>query len=144
MATNVASVGLTVWNSDVYEPSDDSFTLVDALEMCAAQWKDRPPRTCVEIGCGSGYVICSLALMLKQLHISSALLATDISKEALKATQQTLHNHGVDHVELVHTDLLSGVIHKLQHSIDILVRCFLITSSRRLVPHGLTLSQAAK
>ncbi len=130
MALNVASVGLTVWNTDVYEPSDDSFTLVDALELCAAEWKDQPPRTCVEIGCGSGYVICSLALMLKQLQINSVMLATDVSTAALKATRQTLDNHGVHHVELVHTDLLNGVMHKLGHNIDILVSRALITWPR--------------
>lgn len=50
----------------------------------------------VEIGCGSGYVICSAARMLSHLGLhGQQLLAVDHSSSALQATQQTLDSHGV-------------------------------------------------
>jgi release factor glutamine methyltransferase len=122
MALDVASVSRTHWSSEVYEPSDDSFALVDALQQGAAGWKAPRPRTCAEIGCGSGYVICSLALLLRQLGVGSSLYATDVSQHALDATRRTLASHGVPSVELLRTNLLDGLLGRLQRQVDILVR----------------------
>ena len=40
-------------------------------------------------------MICSVALALKALGLTARILATDVSLEALAATQTTLRNHGV-------------------------------------------------
>jgi len=104
----IARIASTCYNVGVYEPSDDSFALVDALRAEAASWAARQPAVCAEIGCGSGYVICSAALMLQDLGLRCACLASDLSPHALTATRQTLEQHGVgDHVDLVQTDLLA-------------------------------------
>lgn len=51
---------------------------------------------CVEIGCGSGYVMCSLALGLQQLHRPCGMMmCTDVNPLALSATQATLAAHQV-------------------------------------------------
>ena len=50
---------------------------------------------CLEVGCGSGYVICSVAKMLSQHGLRAHVLASDISSAALQATQETLVAHGV-------------------------------------------------
>ena len=50
---------------------------------------------CVEIGSGSGYVSCSLALLLQQCNISASCIATDISLHAVTATKETLAAHQV-------------------------------------------------
>ena len=50
---------------------------------------------CLEVGCGSGYVICSVAKMLSQHGLRAQVLASDISSAALQATQETLVAHGV-------------------------------------------------
>lgn len=47
------------------------------------------------MGCGSGYVITSLALLLRQAGISASLLATDLNPAALAATARTLEAHEV-------------------------------------------------
>ena len=47
------------------------------------------------MGSGSGYVICSLALLLRQLGVAAQLLASDINHHAAAATQATLAAHQV-------------------------------------------------
>ena len=47
------------------------------------------------MGSGSGYVICSLALLLQQLGVAAQLLATDINSRAAAATAETLEAHEV-------------------------------------------------
>lgn len=53
--------------------------------------------SCLELGCGSGFVITSLALLLRQLSlpVRAQLLAIDHSPAAAEATAQTLHSHQV-------------------------------------------------
>jgi release factor glutamine methyltransferase len=63
----------------VYEPCDDSFALVDALLADKVNLLEQRPSVCLEVGCGSGYVITSLALILGD-EGNAAFLATDISQ----------------------------------------------------------------
>ncbi|KAL6755177.1 S-adenosyl-L-methionine-dependent methyltransferase [Haematococcus lacustris] len=120
-----ASVRLTCWNRDVYEPSDDTFLLTDALEAAVQQWPalepGSRPRMVLELGCGSGYVTCSLALMVRQLGLALSLLAVDHSRAALDATHQTLHNHQVQGVDLIQGDLLSSLQHRSPASLDMVI-----------------------
>ena len=51
--------------------------------------------SCVEIGSGSGYVSCSLALLLEHHKCNAVCLVTDISPHAVAATQDTLAAHQV-------------------------------------------------
>ena len=60
-------VCLSVSHSEVlqvYEPSDDTFLLLDALEADRERLAASAPAICVEIGCGSGVVITSLSKLL--------------------------------------------------------------------------------
>jgi methylase of polypeptide subunit release factors len=50
---------------------------------------------CVEVGSGSGYITCSVALLLQHLGVTAHCIATDINPAALRATEQTLHAHNV-------------------------------------------------
>lgn len=49
----------------------------------------------VEIGTGSGFVVCSLALLLRELGLGSQVVGVDHSEEALAATRRTLDGHQV-------------------------------------------------
>mmetsp|Transcript_5651 Transcript_5651/g.9859 ORF Transcript_5651/g.9859 Transcript_5651/m.9859 type:complete len:224 (+) Transcript_5651:80-751(+) len=142
-----ASISLTCWNADVYEPSDDSFLLADAVKQQAVeQWHASPPQTVVEIGCGSGYVICSVALMLKHLGLhGQQLLAVDHSSCALQATQQTLASHGLQgSVELLQSDLTGAWHSNLKHHVDLLLfnPPYVPTPDEELAGAGTTVTSA--
>lgn len=132
----LAEIKLTTLDPDVYGPSEDSFALADALLALSKQWA-APPQLSLEIGCGSGYVITSLAKILADSGSpQSRLIATDISDQALSATVATLKAHGVPvgphgaqqpahkgHVfcEVLQTDLVSGLMPDLRHRVDLLL-----------------------
>ncbi|KAF5825407.1 hypothetical protein DUNSADRAFT_10504 [Dunaliella salina] len=93
----IAEIKHTAWNADVYEPSDDTFLLVDALLQDVVTWSDfnNGAPTVLELGCGSGYISCSLALMMQHMCMHAQMLAIDHSCAAVEATCQTLQNHKV-------------------------------------------------
>ena len=49
----------------------------------------------LEVGCGSGYVSCSTALLLQHYGVTGHILAVDINLKAVTATQETLKAHQV-------------------------------------------------
>ncbi|EEH54468.1 uncharacterized protein MICPUCDRAFT_20643 [Micromonas pusilla CCMP1545] len=151
MPPNIARIKDTCFHGEVYEPAEDSFLLVDAL---AAEWdttfRTRPPRVAVEVGCGTGYVIASAALLASASGIvpgdavpgdggdgeidrvqnaaaaaaaAFAYYATDINPDALATTRATLRNHGIadERVELTRGDLLGPLRERLRGKIDLLL-----------------------
>ncbi|KAL0021541.1 hypothetical protein WJX77_006102 [Trebouxia sp. C0004] len=118
---HIADVTKTVYNSRVYEPSDDSFALVDALQEQLPHIVHQAPYLCVEIGSGSGYVSCSLACLLQHHHCKTFCIATDVSPHAVNATRATLAAHQVTTVDVVQADLVHPLFHRLQQAVDILV-----------------------
>ena len=74
--------------------SEPSLRTLTPLTACPTE----PPASvarCVEIGSGSGYVICSVALLLRHHGIRGQCIAVDINPAACSCTQQTLRNHQV-------------------------------------------------
>lgn len=116
----IAKIGKTTYNRTVYEPSDDSFALVDAFLQDQAVWRARCVSNCVEVGSGSGYVITSALLALQASGISPHSLAIDVTEEAVKATTATLHAHGLNGVDVVQCDLLSALRPALLGKLDLL------------------------
>ncbi|GIL50866.1 hypothetical protein Vafri_6848 [Volvox africanus] len=132
MELQIAEINKTHWNGDVYEPSDDTFLLVDVLQQHAKAWNNKWPLCCVELGSGSGYVITSLALLLRQVAGPSfghpaahrrtcQLLAVDHSLAAVEATRNTLQAHQVTEVDVIAASLLGPLVDKLRGSVDIMV-----------------------
>nr|CAD7603000.1 unnamed protein product [Timema genevievae] len=99
----------------IYEPAEDTFLLLDALEEDLPYIQRLNPALCMEIGSGSGVVITALA---KTLGSSSSYLAVDINTVACKATQGVSHRNGVS-VDVVNGDLVSWI--RKQMTVDLLV-----------------------
>lgn len=73
----------------VYEPSDDTFLLCDALENDRERIAASRPDIVLEVGCGSGCVITFLSMLLKEENIPCISLATDINPKAAAVTMRT-------------------------------------------------------
>lgn len=120
MPFRTAQIRLVSSHSEVYEPCDDSFALVDALLADRSKLIEHKPKLCMEVGCGSGYVITSLALLLGQESHGVHYFATDINPHAVRVTRETLEAHGV-HAELISTDIASGLEKRLAGLVDVMV-----------------------
>lgn len=120
MPSKTADIRLVSSHPEVYEPCDDSFALVDALLADRANLLQHHPALCLEIGCGSGYVITSLALMLRNEANGVEYFATDINPHAVEVTSETLISHGV-HAEVINTDIASGLEMRLAGLVDVMV-----------------------
>ncbi|KAJ7042625.1 S-adenosyl-L-methionine-dependent methyltransferase [Mycena alexandri] len=102
----------------VYEPAEDTFILLDALEQDAEQLTSLKPSISLEIGSGSGCVSTFLA----SITGSSALLylCTDINSHACKCSAATGRQNKVS-LELVNASLAHPLLARLHKSVDIIL-----------------------
>lgn len=118
----IANIAATVYNRNVYEPSDDTFALVDAFVQDSALWESREPLVCVEVGAGSGYVIASAAVAMRSKHKACSFIAVDVTAAAAAATAATLSAHGVqDKTDVIRCDLLGALSPRLLQQIDLIL-----------------------
>ncbi|KAI0757333.1 S-adenosyl-L-methionine-dependent methyltransferase [Daedaleopsis nitida] len=101
----------------VYEPAEDTFILLDALEEDADQLRASHPKICLEIGSGSG---CVSAFTGTILGPSSLYLTTDINPHACRSTKATGAQNRVS-IEPVLGSLVGPLRQRLKHSVDILL-----------------------
>ena len=73
----------------VYEPSDDTFLLCDAIENDRERISVDKPQIVLEVGSGSGCVITFLSMLLKEEGVKALSLATDINPKAAAVTLRT-------------------------------------------------------
>lgn len=94
---------------DVYEPSEDSFLLLDALELEMDFLKSIKPDIIVEIGSGSGIIISAIASFM---HNSCVYYGTDVNTQACLASLNTSKLNSVN-VEILNMNLLNNFKNKL-------------------------------
>jgi len=102
----------------VYEPAEDTFALLDALEKDASYIQDAQPTLCVEIGSGSGVVS---AFLSKILGASDCLiLNSDVNAYACDATKRTGAANEVM-LDPIQCDLLRPFLARMAGQVDVLV-----------------------
>jgi release factor glutamine methyltransferase len=82
----------------VYPPSEDTFLLLDAIEVS-------PSESFLEVGCGSGYILANAA------SISFRAIGLDFSFAAVRNTKQNLlSNNMEENAEVLLSDLLDAFL----------------------------------
>ncbi|XP_018564540.1 hemK methyltransferase family member 2 [Anoplophora glabripennis] len=117
---------------EVYEPSEDTFLLLDALEADTSFLLNLKPKIAVEIGSGSGVIITGLASLLKN---SCLYFSTDINPQACLATQNTARLNGAP-IECINMDLLLGFKNRM-FDIILFNPPYVVTDSEELSGSGL-------
>uniref|UniRef100_A0A915B1A7 Methyltransferase HEMK2 n=1 Tax=Parascaris univalens TaxID=6257 RepID=A0A915B1A7_PARUN len=101
----------------VYEPAEDTFLLLDALEKEAEVLRTRDVSIVVEVGCGSGVVSAFCAQLLQR---PACIFATDVNFMALKCTMNTAILNAVD-LNAVQCDLIVALSDRLRGVVDLLL-----------------------
>ncbi|KAH9853044.1 putative methylase [Lenzites betulinus] len=102
----------------IYEPAEDTFILLDALEADADALRSLKPSVCLEIGSGSGCVSSFASAILGAS--ASLYLATDINPHACKATKATGAQNRVP-IDPIWTSLVGPLRARLRRAVDILL-----------------------
>uniref|UniRef100_A0A0K8RKS1 Methyltransferase HEMK2 n=1 Tax=Ixodes ricinus TaxID=34613 RepID=A0A0K8RKS1_IXORI len=126
--------------SSVYEPAEDSFLLIDALEKELESILSRKPTVCLEIGSGSGIVSTAVA---RALGNTCCFLTTDINPRAAEMTKRTGQRNGAN-IEPVLMDLAGSFLGRLDGQVDLLVfnPPYVVTASEEVRGSQLTRSWA--
>ena len=114
-----------------YEPSEDTFLFLDALELDINFLNNLKPLVIVEIGSGSGLVINFLA---KNLKNNAIYISTDFNSNACLATQKTSIQNKNDFIDQINCDLIGPIQSRLEKSIDVLLfnPPYVVTESNEL------------
>ncbi|KYO22740.1 methyltransferase N6AMT1 [Alligator mississippiensis] len=120
---------------EVYEPAEDTYLLLDALELDAAQLRNARVEICLEVGSGSGVVSTFLASIVgpKALYI-----CTDINPTAAFCTMETALLNKV-HIQPIITDLVTGLVPRLNGQVDVLLfnPPYVVTPPEEAESHGI-------
>ncbi|TWW63989.1 HemK methyltransferase family member 2 [Takifugu flavidus] len=120
---------------DVYEPAEDTFLLMDALEKDAERLRQSCPAVILEVGSGSGVVSAFLASMIGP---SALYLCTDVNPAAAQCTAKTSSSNKVS-LQPVITSLVDSLLSRLSGKVDVLVfnPPYVVTPSEEVGSRGI-------
>ncbi|KAG1754971.1 S-adenosyl-L-methionine-dependent methyltransferase [Suillus paluster] len=102
----------------VYDPAEDTFLLLDALEQEAEELRKERPLICLEVGSGSGCVSAFLGTILGRPP--SLYLCTDINHHATRCTLATGKQNKII-LDPVTCSLARPFLSRLHHAVDVLL-----------------------
>lgn len=109
----------------VYEPSDDTFLMLDALAYEFSGKPDRLSRisNVLEIGCGTGVSTIFLGILLKASGIEANLYVTDINKDAIRIAKETANRNGIADSNFIAAlgDLATPFLPEMEGKIDVII-----------------------
>ncbi|CEF65143.1 HemK methyltransferase family member 2 [Strongyloides ratti] len=109
------------YTSSIYDPSNDTFLLMDVLEEHKNELISLKPLLVFEIGSGSGVVTAFIRKLLES-EINFISLTSDVNFNACRCTQETcLMNHFVNKVDSVCCDILEPFLPRICNKIDLLI-----------------------
>ncbi|TFK30387.1 methylase [Coprinopsis marcescibilis] len=100
----------------IYEPAEDTFLLLDALEAEEQALKDSKPSICLEVGSGSG---CVSTFLTKIVH-PAVYICTDINPRACVATRSTGRQNKIE-LDVCNASFALPFRQRLKNSIDVIV-----------------------
>ncbi|EQC25890.1 methylase [Saprolegnia diclina VS20] len=104
---------------DVYEPAEDTYLFLDAIQDETPFLADLRPSLVLELGPGSGVVGVYTMQQLASIDQPALLLAVDINDEATACTKATARLNAIHNIEIVRMDLLTQL--QLRHQVDVLL-----------------------
>lgn len=120
----------------VYEPAEDSFLLIDALESDLDYLKDINPTFCLEVGSGSGIVITAFGMAFPKCFC----ISTDINLKACAMSLSTAEQNKVV-FDVVNMDLVTAFKNNL-FDVILFNPPYVVTESKECGENDITASWA--
>lgn len=106
--------------SKVYEPDQDSFLFLDALEKEYSFLQTLHPSLLLEIGPGTGIISAFLSKLLNKSN-PVATIAIDINWDACVITKKTYQQNSIPFTDVIRSNLLQCCVDRLQNAVDMIV-----------------------
>lgn len=85
---------------NVYEPSDDTFLLIDCLKLEKSNLEEMNLKYTLELGVGSGFVSCCFLNLLKEIseekYMNNKHYCVDVNQDALALTNNLINYYGFE------------------------------------------------